>query len=127
LHLLKAGGGLLDVFGEVGHLLNLADFDDFAVHHGAAGGPVDSFLAGIDFDDPVAAEDFFGFREGAVDDCCLFVFEGDSSAHGGRVEAVELEKYAGFLHVFVVFHHGGDGVGGGDCAGLGFVVIGGDD
>src|SRR5689334_14188654 len=55
LQLGEAGGGLLDVGGEVGELLHLADLDDLVLRRRAARRPLDGLLPRADLDHPVAA------------------------------------------------------------------------
>src|SRR5437763_6762526 len=57
---------LLDVGREVGDFLHLAHFDDVAVQHGRALGPLDRFRSGFHLDHPVAAEHFLGLGERPV-------------------------------------------------------------
>src|SRR5437660_8141132 len=52
----EAGGGLLHLGSEVGHLLHLPDFDDLVVGRGAARGPLDRLGLRLHLNHPVAAE-----------------------------------------------------------------------
>src|SRR5256885_1332784 len=76
---------LLHVGREVGDLLHLAHFDDVAVQHGCALGPLDRFRSGFHLDHPVAAEHFLRLGERAVGHFGgLAAREADAGALDGR-------------------------------------------
>src|SRR6266581_3353398 len=94
--------GLLDVGWEVGDLLHLAHFDDVAVQHGRALGPLDRFRSGFHLDHPVAAEHFLRLGERPVGHLGLAAAEADAGALGWGAQPVEPEQHAGLGEGLVV-------------------------
>src|SRR5277367_3347337 len=81
------------------------DFDYVARREWAAFQPFDCFFDGANLPEPEAADEFFGFGEGAVGDGGFFGGEGDALALGGGLEAFSCEQDACFGQLFVELTH----------------------
>src|SRR5215472_2813642 len=113
---------ILQTASIAGEIMDLADFDDLVIRRRATLGPFHGFLFGFDLNQPVAADNLFGFGERPVLHSRHSSFEGHPHASRRRMEAIQGQQNARLAKFVVVLHHLRDPLRIGHRAGGGLFV-----